>query len=112
MSLATRINLSAALVLLSFICLTAFALERAFFDSTESALRDTMSSQLFALMAAAEMENQQVIMPSNELDALLGLPASGIYATISNPTGNILWQSSSTLGTTFAENQGNGAIAK
>lgn len=101
MSLATRINLSAALVLLSFICLTAFALERAFFDSTESALRDTMSSQLFALMAAAEMENQQVIMPSNELDALLGLPASGIYATISNPTGNILWQSSSTLGTTL-----------
>jgi len=98
MSLTTRINLSAALVLLSFICLTAFTLERAFFESTESALRDTMSSQLFALMAAAEIENQQVIMPSNELDALLGLPASGIYATISNPTGNISWQSSSTLG--------------
>ncbi|MDT8425910.1 MAG: ATP-binding protein [Methyloprofundus sp.] len=97
MSLATRINLSAALVLLSFICLTAFALERAFFDSTESALRDTMSSQLFALMAAAEVENQQVIMPSNELDALLGLPASGIYATISNSVGHTLWQSSSTI---------------
>jgi two-component system sensor histidine kinase PhoQ len=98
MSLTTRINLSAALVLLSFICLTAFTLERAFFDSTESALRDTMSSQLFALMAAAEIENGQVIMPSNELDALLGLPASGIYATISNPVGNLSWKSSSTLG--------------
>ncbi len=98
MSLTTRINLSAALVLLSFICLTAFALERAFFESTESALRDTMSSQLFALMAAAEVENQQVMMPSNELDALLGLPASGIYATISNSAGKILWQSSSSLG--------------
>jgi len=98
MSLTTRINVSAALVLLSFICLTAFALERAFSESTESALRDTMSSQLFALMAAAEVENQQVLMPSNELDALLGLPASGIYATISNPSGNIFWQSSSTLG--------------
>ncbi len=98
MSLTTRINLSAALVLLSFICLTAFTLERAFFDSTESALRDTMSSQLFALMAAAEVESGQVIMPSNELDALLGLPASGIYATISNPVGSLSWQSSSTLG--------------
>jgi len=97
MSLTTRINLSAALVLLSFICLTAFTLERAFFDSTESALRDTMSSQLFALMAATEVENKQVIMPSSELDALLGLPASGIYATISNSAGNISWQSSSTL---------------
>ncbi|OQK16307.1 hypothetical protein AU255_14555 [Methyloprofundus sedimenti] len=101
MSLTTRINLSAAIVLLSFICLTAFALERAFFESTESALRDTMSSQLFALMAAAEVENQHVMMPSNELDALLGLPASGIYATISNSAGKILWQSSSSLGITL-----------
>lgn len=101
MSLTTRINLSAAIVLLSFICLTAFALERAFFESTESALRDTMSSQLFALMAAAEVENQRVMMPSNELDALLGLPSSGIYATISNSAGKILWQSSSSLGVTL-----------
>ena len=101
MSLTRRINLSAALVLLTFICLTAFALERAFFDSTESALRDTMSSQLFALMAAAEVENQHVIMPSNELDALLGLPASGIYASISNSASKVLWQSSSSLGITL-----------
>lgn len=101
MSLTTRINLSAVIVLLSFICLAAFALERAFFESTESALHDTMSSQLFALMAAAEVENKRVIMPSNELDALLGLPSSGIYATISNPAGKILWQSSSSLGITL-----------
>jgi len=101
MSLNTRISLSAAIVLLSFICLTAFALERAFFESTESALRDTMNSQLYALMAAAEVENQQVIMPSNELDALLGLPASGIYATISDSTGSILWSSSSSLSMTL-----------
>jgi hypothetical protein len=38
MSLTTRINLSAVIVLLSFICLAAFALERAFFESTESEL--------------------------------------------------------------------------
>ena len=98
MSLNSRITLSAALVLVIFICLTAFTLERAFFDSTESALRDTMSSQLYALMAAAEVEDGQVIMPSNELDALLGLPGSGIYAYISNQSEQTLWQSSSSLG--------------
>ena len=98
MSLNFRIILSAAFVLVTFICLTAFALERAFFDSTESALRDTMNSQLYALMAAAEVEEQQIIMPSNELDALLGLPGSGIYAYISNQVGQTLWQSSSSLG--------------
>ena len=98
MSLNSRITLSAALVLVIFIFLTAYTLERAFFDSTESALRDTMSSQLYALMAAAEVEEGQIIMPSNELDALLGLPGSGIYAYISNQTKQILWQSSSSLG--------------
>jgi hypothetical protein len=55
-----------------------------------------MNSQLFALMAAAEVENRRVIMPSNELDALLGLPSSGIYATISNPAGKILCQANKT----------------
>ena len=99
MSLNSRITLSAAVVLVIFICLTAFALERAFFDSTKSALRDTMSSQLYVLMAAAEVEEQQIFMSSNELDTLLGLPGSGIYATISNQSDQVLWQSSSSLGT-------------
>ena len=98
MSLNHRIILSATLVLVVFISLTAVTLERAFVDSSESALRDTLTSQLYALMAVAEVENKTLIMPSNELDALLGLPSSGIYAYVTNNTGQILWQSSSALG--------------
>ena len=98
MSLNYRIILSVTLVLAVFISLTALALERAFINSSESALRDTLTSQLYALMAAAEVENNAVTMPSNELDALLGLPSSGIYASITNKTRQVVWQSSSTLG--------------
>ena len=98
MSLNRRIILSATLVLVVFITLTAATLERAFVDSSESALRDTLTSQLYALMAVAEVENNTLIMPSNELDALLGLPSSGIYAYVTDKTGKILWQSSSALG--------------
>lgn len=98
MSLNQRIILSATLVLVIFITLTAITLERAFVDSSESALRDTLTSQLYALMAVAEVENNNIIMPSNQLDALLGLPASGIYAYITNSAEQILWQSSSALG--------------
>lgn len=98
MSLNRRIILSATLVLVVFISLTAVTLERAFVDSSESALRDTLTSQLYALMAVAEVENKTLMMPSNELDALLGLPSSGIYAYVTNNTGHILWQSSSALG--------------
>jgi two-component system sensor histidine kinase PhoQ len=98
MSLNLRIILSATLVLVIFISLTAVTLERAFVDSTESALRDKLTSQLYALMAAAEVNEAAVMMPSSELDALLGLPSSGMYAFITSQTGQILWQSSSALG--------------
>ena len=99
MSLNRRIVLSASLVLLIFITLTAAALNRAFIESSETALRDKLTSQLYALLAAAEVSDSEIIMPSNELDALLGLPSSGVYASIINQAGDILWQSSSALGT-------------
>ncbi len=97
MSLNRRIILSASLVLVVFITLTAVALERAFTDSSESALRDTLSSQLYALMAVAEVDNDTVVMPSQELGVLLGLPGSGLYGYITGSKGQILWQSSSVL---------------
>ena len=98
MSLNKRIMLSATLVLVIFISLTALTLERAFSDSAESALRDKMTSQLYALMAAAEVGDEGLIMPTDELDALLGLPSSGVYAFVTSKTGKTLWQSSSVLG--------------
>lgn len=98
MSLNRRIVLLATLVLAIFISLTALALERAFIKSSETALHDTFTSQLYALMAVAEVENNTLSMPSNELHALLGLPSSGIYAAVINKMGQTLWQSSSVLG--------------
>lgn len=98
MSLNFRIFFSASAVLVIFIALTAFALEKAFMESAEIALRNTLNSQVYALMATAEVKEQQLVMPSNELDALLGIPSSGIYAAISNSLGVVLWRSSSTLG--------------
>ena len=98
MSLNLRIILSATLVLIIFISLTAITLDRAFTDSAESALRDKLTSQLYALMAAAEVEEEQLLMPSDELDALLGLPSSGVYAFVTDQTGKTIWQSSSALG--------------
>lgn len=97
LSLNQRIIYSASVVLLIFITLTAAALNRAYEDSSENALDNQLSSQLFALMAAAEVDDEGITMPSDELDALLGLPSSGIYAFITNKIGETLWQSSSVL---------------
>jgi len=98
MSLNLRIILSATLVLVIFISLTAVTLERAYVDSSESALRDKLTSQLYALMAAADVDDNGVSMPSSELDALLGLPSSGVYAYVTDQDGNAMWSSSSVLG--------------
>ncbi len=100
MSLSVRIILSATLVLVLFVTLTAAALERAFRDRAESAQRDRLTSQLYALMAVAEIDtSRQLLMPTNELDVLLELPSSGVTAQITNRMGDVLWQSSSVLGT-------------
>jgi len=98
MSLNLRIILSATLVLVIFISMTAVTLERAYVDSSESALRDKLTSQLYALMAAADVSDNGVTMPSSELDALLGLPSSGVYAYVADQDGNAIWSSSSVLG--------------
>ncbi|MCW8942507.1 MAG: ATP-binding protein [Gammaproteobacteria bacterium] len=98
MSLNLRIILSATLVLVIFISMTAVTLERAYVDSSESALRDKLTSQLYALMAAADVSENGVTMPSSELDALLGLPSSGVYAYVADQDGNAMWSSSSVLG--------------
>ena len=98
MSLNLRIILSATMVLVIFISLIAAALDKAFYDSTESALKDRLTSQLYALLAAAEVDNDDISMPSSELDALLGLPSSGVYAFITNAEKQTVWQSSSALG--------------
>ncbi|MBT8134365.1 MAG: GHKL domain-containing protein [Gammaproteobacteria bacterium] len=98
MSLNLRIILSATLVLAIFISMTAVTLERAFVESSESALRDKLTSQLYALMAAADVADDAVTMPSSELDALLGVPSSGVYAYVADQHGNAMWSSSSVLG--------------
>jgi two-component system, OmpR family, sensor histidine kinase PhoQ len=98
MSLNLRIILSATLVLVIFISMTAITLERAYVDSSESTLRDKLTSQLYALMAAADVDDTGITMPSSELDALLGLPSSGVYAYVTDQDGQTLWSSSSVLG--------------
>lgn len=97
MSLNQRIIISAGVVLFFFITITAAALNSAYVESSENALRNQLTSQLYALMAAAEVDSDGVVLPTDELDSLLGLPSSGLYAFVTDDKGNVLWQSSSVL---------------
>lgn len=97
MSLNKRIIISASIVLFFFITITAAALNSAFVESSENALRNQLTSQLYALMAAAEVDGDSISLPTDELDSLLGLPSSGLYAIVIGDDKQVLWQSSSVL---------------
>ena len=58
LSLHVRLLLAASLVLGGFLGLTGVALDRAFRDSSEQALKDQLLSHVYALLAAADEDLQ------------------------------------------------------
>lgn len=98
-SLSARFGLSAALVLLIFVLLTAAALERAFQDSARSAVRDRLLGQLYLLMSVVEVsELGQLQLPTALPEARLELPESGLYAAIRAGEDRAAWRSPSAVG--------------
>jgi two-component system sensor histidine kinase PhoQ len=97
-SLNVRVAFSAGLVLAVFVALSAFALERAFRDSARSARQDRLLAQVYLVMAASEVDAQGRLTLSNgPPEPRLDLPGSGLYATISDSSGSVLWRSRSAV---------------
>jgi len=97
-SLRARVALSAGLVLAVFIALAAFALDQAFRDSARSAREERLLAQVYLLMSAAEVDaHGAVTITTGTLEPRFGMPQSGLYATVVNGTGNIVWRSQSAL---------------
>lgn len=99
LSLQQRIIFGAIIVLVFFITLTAAALNKAFINSSENALNDTLTTQLYAVIATAEVDivdtKTQFSLPSDDLETLLGLPNSGLYAQVLDHNNKLIWQSES-----------------
>ncbi|AWL11705.1 Histidine kinase [Saliniradius amylolyticus] len=83
LSLKLRTFLAALVVLVVFVPLTAFTLERAFTNSLSQSIRDQLELQTLALISEFEMQNNEVRMPQRLFDNRMNLPGSGTYAFIS-----------------------------
>ena len=102
-SLRVRVGLAAALVLAIFLVLTALALEKAFQNSAESAMRQRLFAQLYLVMAATELDaDGRPALPEQLGEPRFNLPGSGLYARISDASGQPLWQSPSSIGLSLA----------
>lgn len=99
-SLNRRLLLSVLLLLIVFFGITVVALDLLFRDLSERTLRDSLDSQLLALMAASEPDANGNVVPAGPLaQARLTQPGSGLYAEITSRQGASLWRSPSSLGT-------------
>ena len=97
-SLSLRVALSAGIVLVIFIALSAFALERAFRDSARSVRQERLLAQVYLLMAAAEVDTAgTLVIPGGSPEPRLDLPGSGLYARIQDRDGSEVWRSRSAL---------------
>lgn len=112
LSLHVRLLLAASLVLGGFLGLTGVALDRAFRDSSEQAVKDQLLSHVYALLAAADEDPQGGLkLPELLTDPRFNQPGSGYYARVDALGKGLVWRSASTTGSDydFARTQTPGA---
>lgn len=99
LSLNTRLLLTSSLVLAAFLGMTGLVLDNAFRDSAETALRDRLQGQVYALLAASDLDTRgQLQLPAELPDPRLSLIGSGLYAEVLDADGTAIWRSRSLLG--------------
>ena len=98
-SLRFRLVLGAALMLVAFMAGVGLAVQRAHEDSSRSERYARLQSTVYLLLAAAELDPEgALVMPPSFPEPRLSLPASGLYASITNVARGQTWTSASVVG--------------
>ena len=96
-SLRSRLVVLVVLLLAISLGLVGFALDAAFYRSSEAGLHTRMESLVYLVLAATEVgEDGSLIIDENPGDPRLGQPGSGVYASVSGERDR--WASASSLG--------------
>lgn len=97
-SLHKRLLLAASIALVAFLGVTGLILDIAFRDSARAALRDRLQTQVYALLAAAELRpaTGELHIPDSLPEERLSRPVSGLYAAVFGK--DFVWRSESVLG--------------
>ncbi len=98
-SIRTRLLLAASVVLAAFLGTAGWILETAFHDAAEEALREKLQSRVYALLAAADVDDQgRMLLPQQLPEPRLSQPDSGLYAFVVDADQRLFWRSESSLG--------------
>jgi two-component system sensor histidine kinase PhoQ len=98
-SIRTRLVLGAFVVLVAFMAGAGVALQRAHADSVRTAHYARLQGTVYLLLAGAELDaGGALVMPPSLAEPRLGLPGSGLYASIFNVNRKEEWRSGSAVG--------------
>ncbi|MEA3412019.1 MAG: ATP-binding protein [Pseudomonadota bacterium] len=82
-SINLRFQLAASLVLVLFLSVTTFALSRVFDASATDAMRERLFARIYYLLAEADVDEAgRLSLPERLAEPALGVPGSGLYASI------------------------------
>lgn len=98
LSLNARLIVSASVVLAAFLGLAGLALDRAFRESALAGVHDRLQARVYALIAAAELDGDELALPEAMPEPRLSVPQSGLYARVADDSNNTVWRSRSSLG--------------
>lgn len=102
-SLQTRLVLSFGLLLILFLGLAGFVLDRVYKNSVEVAVEERLQLQIYALLGVAEPDGAGFFLPDLE-EARFSQIDSGLYGFIVNSQGLEVWRSPSALNLNLADN--------
>jgi len=98
-SLSARLLISISLLLVLFFGATIVVLELAFREAGEQAQEDILDTQLMALIAEAEPnEDGELVMPADLNEPDFSNLGSGLYGALSDESDTPVWTSRSSLG--------------
>ncbi len=99
-SIHSRILFSALIILILFMSLTALVLEKAFRENVENAQREYLRTQIYTLLATAEINDEsQLQLPLEIAEPRLNISESNLHARVMTVSDKIVWQSKSMLNT-------------
>ena len=97
LSLQARQLAAASLFLVAFLGLTGYALDRAFVDTAQNALRERLSDLANGYLSGSELDRARAfIAPEPPPDIRFNIPGSGLYASVRGD--GLRWESASALG--------------
>lgn len=97
-SLKVRIVVSALLLILVLLPIIGITVNNAFETQINVAAKNQLKAYVYSVLAMAEVEDNQLQMPSHLLENQFNVIGSGLYALITTKDNQLLWTSNSFLG--------------